>query len=316
MSFIKLKHFADANAVTIDSSKRYIGIIFTLFGWFLLGMNSVLNVEISKQSNILVSFFFQFSGGLLIFVLIGFVNSITNGLHKTASYLKPKELMLVLLRGSLGVIIFYLFSASKIWTSVVENAVLFSTEALFIPLILWIVLGRKIGMSIWIGLILGYIGVSLTYFSDVSVFNIGGIVGLCAGFGMAFIILLTSYMVKKDPPARIAVYQMGIGVVVSGLLAMLYWNTPPAQAIILMLFSGCIYGIALFLFLDAFYYTESFIIGMLSYSLILFTETIDWILHGVDNKHIILTGLICIIAGGLIVIGSSYRKDKINVLKK
>lgn len=306
----RIRRLAETNAVYIEKEKRHIGIIFTLFGWFLLAINSVMNIEIIRSTNIFMSFFFQFLGAFAFYFFLGLGSCSVKGVKETIKYLKPNEPLLVLARGSLGVVAFYLFSASKIWTSVVENSVLFSTEAFYIPLILRWFLKQKIRRLVWVGISLGFIGVSLTYFSDISVLNIGGLIGFFAGILMAFIILLTSYMVKKDPPTRIATYQMGIGTIVSALPALLNWQMLSSDVIFLMLFSGVIYAIALFLFLEAFYYTESYIIGTLSYALIIFTEIVDWMLQGVDNKHLVLSGIFFIIIGGLIVVLSSYRKEK------
>jgi drug/metabolite transporter (DMT)-like permease len=117
-------------------------------------------------------------------------------------------------------------------------------------------------------------------------------------------------MVKKDPPLRIALYQALIGVILSGILASFDWKMPKMHDLLFMLCMGVFFAFALFLFLDSFFYTESYIIGVLGYSLVFFVEMLNWIIYKepIITSTIIGSLLICI--GGALTIWNSYLTEK------
>ena len=182
-------------------------------------------------------------------------------------------------------------------------------ESIFVPVIMSVILKIKYQLSVWVGAVIGFFGVGLLSTFNVEILSAAGISGIISAIILAIIVILTSYIVHNDPPSRIAFYQLLIGVIASGIIAFFNWQTPSFHDLGVMAYTEMLYAIALFLFLDAFYYCEPHIIALLAYSLVFFTELIDW----VSNEHIptegTIYGFIFIIVGGFIVILSSYRQD-------
>lgn len=308
MEFRKFLKYAHDHRISIDPKKRYIGIIFILFGWFMLALSRVNFFKVSSNISPFVSFFFTFLPGLLFYSLYW--------LYKGNKFLKIKQWNLVLLRGILGILTYYTYYFAQSWAKAVDYSILLSTESLFVPIIMGLILRKKYPLITWIGVCTGFIGVGLLATFNVRVFSVAGSFGIASGFGLAIMIIITSYIVYNDPPTRVAFYQLLIGVFLSGIISVFDWQWPSIRDMGIMLYSGLMYGLALFLFLDAFYFTEPHIIAMLGYSLVFFTELIKWISYGTIPTVRTIYGFILILIGGYMVILMSYIKDKKKIHKK
>lgn len=301
MRFARFLKYAHDHRIDIVPKRRYVGILFILFGWFLLAFSTITKEKISPEIPNFVVYFYQFLSGFLFYCIFW--------LFKGNKFVKMQQPKLVLIRGFLGVITYYLFVFSKIWAKSVDYSILLSTESLFVPIIMSIILKIKYKTPVWIGIIIGFIGVGLLSTFNVKIFSAAGISGITSGALLAIIVILTSYIVYNDTPSRIAFYQSLIGVVTSGLIAIFNWKNPTFHDCGIMAYSGLLYALALFLFLDAFYYTEPHIIAMLGYSLVFFTELLNWITNGGIPTIGTVYGFICILFGGFVVIYNSYKED-------
>lgn len=306
MNFLKFLNFARTHKIELNPSKRYVGIIFTLVAWFLLGFCTVIFKEPYQKNPAFVNFFFQFASMFLVLLIF----SIPKGLK----FLKPVKLGLVLTRGFIAVITYYSYFIAKVWISDIDNSMLFSTDALIIPIILFFLLNIKIDVLGWIGILIGFIGIGFVYSFDIKLNTfhgfLGGCTGIFSGFGLGVIVILTSYMVKNDPPLRIALYQSFIGTILSGIIVLFNWEMPQISDLLYMICTGTFFALALFLFLDSFFYTEPYVIGVLGYSLVFFVEIFNGIIYKetISSSTIIGSTLIC--TGGALTIWDSYRNDK------
>jgi len=313
----KLRIFAEEHhkVLIIKNKKRHLGIILTLVGWLFLSFYTVFFQQEATEFNrnfFLSSIFVEFS----IFHFFMFLTFLIFCLSKGVKYLIPKEPKLIVWRSIFAIISFWFYSLSRIWTKTVDNSMLYSTDAFWIIFILCI-LGIKIKKLAFFGIITGFIGILFVYFFDISsIYDlIGGAFGIFSGITLGIIVIITSYMVKQDPPLRIGFYHSLLGLISSIFLAVIFsfrygWFIPHINDIIIMMFSGFLFALTLFCLLEAFYYTETYIIGAISYFLPVFTEIINWI----ENKSLVkwttIFGSSIITIGGLVVIISSYLKDK------
>lgn len=304
MQFRKFVRFAHNHHIDIVPKRRYVGILFTLFAWFMLALATVFFSKSSISTTIpfFVGFFFQFISASFFYTTL----SVLRG----SQSFKLNEPWLVLFRGVLGISTYYLYAYSKIWAKTVDNSVLLSTEAIFVPLILSWILKKKYSFSTWIGVGVGLIGVGFLTTFNIKLLSLAGLTGISSGALLAIIIILTSYIVHNDGPVKIALYQSLIGLFASGLLAIFQWETPSLGDAGLLMYSGLLYGLALFLFLDSFYYTEPHILAMLSYSLVFFTELTNWVINQKTPTKETIYGFLFIFFGGLAVILNSYRDDR------
>lgn len=103
---------------------------------------------------------------------------------------------------------------------------------------------------------MGFCGLAILHSFKFDVFSLNGLLNssicIASGAFMAWLIILTGYMIRHDPPLRQALYTVLFGVVFSGIGAWLTgWQQPCPTDLICMLIQGLIYAGALILFLNA-----------------------------------------------------------------
>lgn len=301
--------------VTIE--KRHLGIILTFVGWMLLAFYTVFfQVNTLKPDQIVSSslseLFIYFTIAHLSMGFFFFCFCIIRGVK----FLKAKEPKLIVTRSVFAIISLWCYTLSRVWTETVDNSMLYSTDAFWIVLILAF-LGIKIGKISVVGVLIGLLGIFYVYIYDLSCNYdlIGGFIGIASGLTLGIITIITTYLVKQDPPIRIGLYQSIFGVISSLILAIIFgflegWQLPNQASVLTTVFSGFFFGMMLFCIWEAFYYTEAYIIGAISFFLPVFVEFINWIVTKETVPLSTIIGSIIISIGGLTVICDSYFKDK------
>ncbi|CCB87867.1 EamA family transporter [Simkania negevensis] len=301
----------------VTQEKRHLGIILTLVGWLLAAFYTVLFQVSNTSSKINVSanlsnVFLEFTLIHLTMFIFFFVFSMIRG----RNFFKAKEPKLLIWRSIFAILSLWFYSLARVWTSTVDNSMLYSIDALCIVVFLAII-GIKVSKISWLGIFIGVFGIFFVYSFDIkSIFDIlGGFFGTMSGVTLAIITIITTYLVKQDPPLRIGLYQSALGFISSLIIAIILgivqgWHPIRLEDIVTMAFSGIFFGMMLFCIWEAFYYTEAYIIGALSYFLPVFVETINWILTREPVKTTTIIGTLIITLGCMIVVFDVYLEDK------
>jgi drug/metabolite transporter (DMT)-like permease len=237
------------------------------------------------------------------------------------SFFKCKEPILLAYRTVFATVGFWTYSLARVWTSTIDNSLLYSTDAIWILLILYL-LGIRVRRFGRLGIFLGFIGIIVVYTAEFRSFHdlIGAVFGTIAGLTLAIITVISSYLVKQDPPIRIGFYQSLAGLLSSLIIALLagaFQNSsfPNYTQLSNMFFAGTIIAAALFCLWQALYYTESYIVGAGSYFFPVFVVSLSWIINGDTLDLWTATGISIIAAGTLLVIidaiDKRHNKDRI-----
>lgn len=302
---------------TITAGKEHLGIILTILGWLSYALFTVLferEVEMFhiKVSESLFQLFLEFSLFHFFMFLVFFAFSIPYGLR----YFKSKEPVLLYWRVFFAVTGFWAYSFARVWTNTIDNSLLYSTDAGWVIVILML-LGIKISKISVTGIAISLIGVVAAFLFLRSTHDVfGGILGAFSGFSLAVLTVITSYLIKQDPPLRIGLYQSSIGCISSFLLAIVFgfvqgWKLHiNFTEILTQCFSGFTFAFTLFCIWEAFYYIESYIIGALSFSLPVFLIVLGWILNSDQISPQTLLCSLIISLGSVLVIFDSYKRNK------
>lgn len=282
-----------------NHSKAYRGVVITLFGWFLAADQTAIIKEVYTRVSSSVIFFILF---LSVFVFLSIFIIIT----KQTSYLKPVKIKVLFLRCIVSVVSYFAYIISGLWNSLADNSLLLNTEAVFVPFVLRFFRGQVIKRAAFLGILLGFIGVAFIAVPTKGMFNPGAWIGLLSGLGIAIGIYLTSVTIKTEPPLRIGFYHALLALILATPSAIAWWQMPSYIDIFYIATAGFFLCIALYLFFEAFYYTEAHVIGMLSYSLVIFSGILEWWLWGIVPHTQSMMGFLLIFLGGMIVI-NSYR---------
>lgn len=305
---------AHNEAPIIHANKRHLGIILTIAGYVFYAMYTVFfQVEAFRNHGLDSPYAIFFELTLLHFVM--FITYFIFCASQGKAYFKCNKLDYVLLRGAFAIAVLVCYSLARIWTSNVDNSMLYSTDAFWLVLFLYF-LGTSFSKGVWFGVIIGTIGILFVYSFDYSSIHdiMGGVFGTLSGVLLSLTILLTRYMVRRDPPLRIGVYNSLLGFLFFGTGTIFFgvtsgWELPMLSSMSIMIVSGFIWALALFFFLEAFYFTENHIIGAIALFLPIFTETFNWAINKEILSWTTFIGSMITGVGGLIVIVTSYRQD-------
>ena len=298
------------------SGQRHLGLVLATMGWCTLAAISIflpIYASLFNASGTVNLFFFHLAITITFFLF---------GLPYGIKFFICNNPKLVMFRGFLAVLGFFCFFYSKIWSPQTDHYLLYSISPLWVVLIL-LITNYKITKLSLIGIVVSVVGVCVIYYDnahswpDFANFTFG----ILSGALSSFIILITYILIKTDHTSRIGFYHGIIGCIFSLCILFYYFLTdsimlPPAQEIIIALFLGLAYSLALFCFIQSAFYVEAYVVGVSGYSLIFFTETLNWIM----TKELIsissIIGIVLIVFGGIkAVLGTfvSEEKKRLNI---
>ncbi len=306
----------------VDGRRRHLGIILTFIGYILLAFYAVLfEFDVHRfQIKVVDSVshvFFNFT--ILYFVMFLVFSAFVIPLGR--KFLKSKEPKLLFWRIAIAITGFWAYSLSRVWTNLVDNSLLYSSDSIWIVLILWLLGIKMRGFKFW-GNILGFITIiylcAVNFTSVYSLF--GWFFGTFSGITLAIITIITSYLVKQDPPLRIGFYQSLIACISSFIIAIVFgffqgWSFPTPVEIATFSFTGLAFALAMFCFWEAFFYAETYIIGAVSYFYPVLIIVLGWVINENQITPITILGTTTLSIASLLIIFGSFFNDRKNKIK-
>jgi drug/metabolite transporter (DMT)-like permease len=184
-----------------------------------------------------------------------------------------------------------------------SNALLLNnTFPLFVPIVAWFIGRHSTPRKVWLGIVLGFIGVGLALKPTSNFFQIASIIGLASGILGAIAIVIIRNLTKTTPVIQILFYNFFICSVLTGIFLPFGWQSFDARTLFLLI------GVGLFGSAYQFFSTLSYamapvrITSSLMFLCILFGIIADWLIWYKIPDTITLAGMVCVIAGGLTTI--------------
>jgi FkbM family methyltransferase len=348
LKFKRLPHlfeFIRDYKLTIPSNKRFRGIVYTLFGWGLIAINTVLFQP--TQNNLIsteVYFLILFISSCLSILFYVIIESLTKGGLKNGfnyllikkddenaidpSHLAPRQrLHWIYFRGLIATGGYIAFSISKTYFGIIDNSEIFGADALIFAILASIILHQRFSLKEWLGIALACFGVFFIFFFDITSWSwkdglISSIAGILSALALTVIFFITGIIVRHDTPKRVAFHQCVAGIFVASLVILftiilepnssysIYTNTLTKELVKNAIISGIFYAAALVFFLRAFLYTEPIIIAVLGYSLGIFVITLEWFISNSFPGARDVISSILISTGCIFLIYEEYKKDK------
>lgn len=293
-------------AFYFNSDRLMLGILLSLVGWILVTTSTVAFQDLVLNNSIFVTSFFVFATASIPLLI--------------ASYFQPPGFFIcgkpkyVLLRSVLAVTHFYIHMTSRIWITRTSNTILFSTDTLFVPLFLFMLFRKRYVPLAWTGLIVSLIGLGFLHSFKIDMLSFPGIVDsticLISAVAMAWVIILSSFIIRHDPPLRQALYTFMFGAAISGVGAILSgWEQPSNIDLLYMAIQGLVYAAFLMLFLKAADCIEPHVVAALGHCVPVFIilingalkfYTITWTTH--LGAGVVVLGVL------LVLIATRYQK--------
>jgi drug/metabolite transporter (DMT)-like permease len=228
-------------------------------------------------------------------------------LKNGVKFLVAERFFMIVLRTLLGMAVVYCISLALKNISLSEVVLLNNTAPLFVPFIVWICHGTKISHSLWIGLIIGFIGVFIILRPGFEEINSGLLIALLSGLASAGM-LVTLRQIAHQPLLRILFYYFLIFWVLFAPSLIGDWPSVLLQIWFLLFLSGASMVAAQVTLTAAMRYATSHEIAPTLYTSVIFAGLIDWIFW--KNKPTLLSvlGMVVVCIGGMITM--LVKKEK------
>tara|TARA_B110000438_G_C15764826_1_gene629044 strand:- start:521 stop:1381 length:861 start_codon:yes stop_codon:yes gene_type:complete len=198
-------------------SRENIGLIFGMLAFFLFASSDVLQKYATIHHTVFQIIFFRY--------LFLFIVSITESKRKKNKiFWKTNNFKLQILRSFISLIETIFFVTSFKYLSLASVHSVAALAPIFVVILSIVFLKEYVEKKIWIAIFVGFLGVLIILRPGFEVFDIKALLPLGAGFFFAFYQILTKKVSETDSDETSLFYTSIFGLVIIGILALLYWN--------------------------------------------------------------------------------------------
>lgn len=271
------------------------GIISALVGLFFLSLIAVC-VKLAGKTGAQLGWiiFMQYTAAFTLSLLLSFKEKFRN--------IRPANYPLEILRGSAGVISFLLFAAAMTEIPMVDASLLQNTAPIFIPIIGLVWLKDVVEKRIWLGILIGFIGIVLIIKPDGNVFKVGDLIGLASGILLAISYVAMRIITKSDGFKTILFYFSLSAMILSLPLGIIYWSNPPIEGWLYSLAGGVLLVAYLNMQQYSYRHTEASKLSPFNYFVVIYIGLMDWWLFGHVPDTLTIIGIAVVSIGGIIAI--------------
>lgn len=192
------------------------------------------------------------------------------------------------------------------------DAVLLSNAApLFIPLVVFVWLRKKVQPAVWLSLLIGLAGIALIIRPGPQMFsNPASLIALCSGFFSAIALVATNNLSETEPPTRILLYNFGISTVLLIPLAAFEWKPLSAREWLLLIGVGVFYALTQYLIIAAYRHADATQISPFNYTVVIFSGLLGWWFFGNVPGPSAIFGTLLICGGGILSIEAGHHEGR------
>lgn len=200
----------------------------------------------------------------------------------------------------------------------VDASLLRAAAPLWVPLIVWASFAERVPALRWIALISGFIGICFIVYADGGAntnaehaIQIGHIIGLGAGVGLAVSMAFTRALSASEPAGRVLFYYFSFAFLASTPMAIVHWSPVGVNLWMGLAYVGASIFLTMIFYTRAYTYAPTTIVAPLGYIAIPIAAIIDWVFWGHLPNGMVTVGCIIVIASGAlaVTIGRKQRSE-------
>jgi drug/metabolite transporter (DMT)-like permease len=191
------------------------------------------------------------------------------------------------------------------------NAILLNNSfPIFVPLVVWILRGPRTSYPVWIGIIIGFLGLGALLKPTTGFLQSASLIALSSGVLAAVAVVLIRRLTKTVPMTQILFYNFLFCSLLTALFLPFDWQHPNSKTLLLLA------GIGLFGAAYQFFSTVAYakapvrITSPLMFLSIVFGLLADWLIWHQTLDLGSLLGMICVVLGGMITIYFGQKEMK------
>lgn len=279
------------------SEKTIIGGLFFSGAYCLLGIVSALSKYLQTNCGYHTSELTFFSFLVVAACLLPWV--LRSGGLKA---LKTNNLPLILLRSALGFSLFLAFYATSHHLPIVNAVTLFNTAPLWVPLWAILILQERLSKKAALCILGGFAGMLFVMHPRLQGLNLRwDVVGISSGVMMAAVIVIMRKL-KDEPWQRIIFCYAVVGTVFSAVAMVPTFKMPQGHHWLVFLAMGALMYLIQWFATVALHYARAIVLAPLTYSSIIVSGLIGWLIWGHIPTLLMLLGIFMIILSGVLIL--------------
>ncbi len=285
---------------TILTPKRIHGAALVLVAWIFFTVAIALSRPAGERTSIPMVLLFQ--NFISLIVVTPWV------LSKGRKGFRLSKYGVFLIRAIAGFLSFTFTYLAVQRISLVNAILLSNTAPLFIPLLIWMWRRVKISKQLWIGILLGFIGIAIILKPNSEMFDTGALFALAAALCFSISMISQRRLLKTEKLRTVLFYYFLVSTMISVPFAIESWQPIDRTSWILLLVIGGCFIVGQLCFLSALQYEKPSFLSAFNYSGIVYGALFEWIVWNKYPGWVTILGVIVVCTGGLIAI--SKRKDQ------
>ena len=282
-------------------SKESIGILFAITAYFSFSLLDALQKTAIVNHSIFQLIFVKY---LFVF----FLSLFEAKRKKNANFYKSNNLKLQILRSLLSIIesgcfilaIKYLSLANAHSVGALAPVIIVALSAIFLK--------EKVSVKTWVAIFVGFIGVLIILRPTSSIFDVKSMIPLVAAFFVGLYQVVTKISSKYDAPEVSLFYSSIIGMIITSLLALNFWQPINMESYIIFFGIGLFFSLGFYFQINALSKARASIIQPFHYTLIFWAIILGYIFYDDIPDLFTITGAIIIAVSGIFVINQTSKK--------
>lgn len=282
-------------------SKESIGILFAITAYFSFSLLDAL-----QKTAIINHSIFQ-----LIFVkylFVFFLSLFEAKRKKNDNFFKSNNLKIQILRSLLSIIesgcfilaIKYLSLANAHSVGALAPVIIVALSAIFLK--------EKVSVKTWVAIFVGFIGVLIVLRPTSSIFDVKSMIPLVAAFFVGLYQVVTKISSKYDTPEVSLFYSSIIGMMITSLLALNFWQPINMESYVIFFGIGLFFSLGFYFQINALSKARASIIQPFHYTLIFWAIILGYIFYDDIPDLFTITGAAIIAVSGIFVINQTSKK--------
>jgi len=215
----------------------------------------------------------------------------------------------ILFRICLGIIALYCITHALLSVGLAETVLLNNTAPLFTPLFVWMWVRARPTLHIWIGLIIGFIGVFIILRPGYLTISTGLVFALISGVASGAIPLATR-KIAHEPLSKLLFYYFATFSIVLFPFLFFHWSSPPLHIWLLIALSSITMILAQIFIVFALRKASPIEVAPLMYTGVIFSGILGWIFWQQKIDLMTLLGMVVVCLGGILTIIYSIKEQK------
>ena len=234
--------------------------------------------------------------------LICLILTLPTVFKKGFSNLKTQHPFLHLTRDLAGLLSFFALFLVIRYIPLVDGMLLQNAAPLWIPFVVWIWIKSKVSSHVWWDVGIGLVGIILIINPGAEIIKPQILIGLASGILLAISLVAIRRLRLTDPTYRILFYYFLAGSILTLPFIIANWTTLNGYTLLLLIGVGILMYLGQFFITHSFLHAKASVLSPISYTAILFSGLLGWIIWNEIPTWMALVGMIFVIAGGITTI--------------